>query len=129
MASVRVILRHYGIISGSLVIDDTDNPRSKSAQTLAYLYKLRYKDSGGSLWGQRLVFLVLVTPKISLPVGFTFSQPAPELRAWYRQEKVLHKQGVPKQQRHAHQAKHIQKLLCIIGCDTHHNAWKQGASR
>jgi hypothetical protein len=41
VASVRVILRHYGIISGSLVIDDTDNSRSKSAKTLAHLYKLR----------------------------------------------------------------------------------------
>jgi hypothetical protein len=29
VASVRVSLRHYGITSGSLVIDDTDNPRSK----------------------------------------------------------------------------------------------------
>jgi DDE superfamily endonuclease len=96
VASVRVILRHYGITSGSLVIDDTDNPRSKSAHTLAHLYKLRDKDSGGYLWGQSLVFLVLVTPKISIPVGFTFYQPAPELSAWYRQEKVLKKQGVPK---------------------------------
>jgi hypothetical protein len=51
VASVRVILRHHGITSGSLVIDDTDNPRSKSAQALAYLYKLRDKESGGYLWG------------------------------------------------------------------------------
>ena len=99
VASVRVILRHYGITSGSLVIDDTDNQRSKSAQTLAHLYKLRDKESGGYIWGQSLVFLVLVTPKISIPVGFTFYQPAPELSAWYRQEKALKKQGVPKQQR------------------------------
>ena len=106
VASVRVILRHYGITSGSLVIDDTDNPRSKSAQTLAHLYKLRDKDSGGYLWGQSLVFLVLVTPKISIPVGFTFYQPAPELSAWYRQEKVLKKQGVPKQQRPPKPAPH-----------------------
>src|SRR6266545_3829007 len=28
VASVRVILRHHGLTSGSLVIDDTDNPRS-----------------------------------------------------------------------------------------------------
>jgi len=28
-----------GITSGSLVIDDTDNPRSKSATALAHLYK------------------------------------------------------------------------------------------
>jgi hypothetical protein len=43
VASVRVILRHHGITSGSLVVDDTDNPRSKSAKALAYLYKLRDK--------------------------------------------------------------------------------------
>ena len=77
VASVQVILRHHGITSGSLVVDDTDNPRSKSAKALAYLYKLRDKESGGYLWGQSLVFLVLVTPKISLPVGVVFSQPAP----------------------------------------------------
>jgi hypothetical protein len=99
VASVRVILRHYGITSGSLVIDDTDNPRSKSAKALAHLYKLRDKESGGYLWGQSLVFLVLVTPKISIPVGFAFYQPAPELSAWYKKEKALKKQGVAAPQR------------------------------
>jgi DDE superfamily endonuclease len=99
VASVRVILRHHGLTSGSLVIDDTDNPRSKSAKALAYLYKLRDKESGGYLWGQSLVFLILVTPKISLPVGFGFYQPAPELSAWYKQAKRLKKQGVPPKQR------------------------------
>src|SRR5882762_2748482 len=99
VASVRVILRPHGITSGTLVIDDTDNPRSKSAKTLAYLYKLRDKESGGYLWGQSLVFLLLVTPKISLPVGVVFYQPAPELSTWYKTEKALKKQGVPKKQR------------------------------
>ena len=99
VASVRVILRQYGITSGSLVIDDTDNQRSKSAKTLAHLYKLRDKESGGYIWGQSLVFLVLVTPKISIPVGFVFYQPAPELSAWYKKEKALKQQGVPQKQR------------------------------
>ena len=99
VASVRVLLRHYGITSGSLVIDDTDNPRSKAAKALAHLYKLRDKESGGYLWGQSLVFLLLVTPKISIPVGFAFYQPAPEVSAWYKQEKALKKQGVARQQR------------------------------
>jgi hypothetical protein len=99
VASVRVILRHHGITSGSLVIDDTDNPRSKSAKVLAHLYKLRDKESGGYVWGQSLVFLVLVTSKISIPVGFVFYQPAPELSAWYKQEKTLKKHGIPKKQR------------------------------
>ena len=98
-ASVRVILRHDGLPCGSLVIDDTDNPRSKSAKALAHLDKLRDKERGGYVWGQRLVFLVLVTPTISLPVGFPFSQPAPALSAWYKQEKALKKQGVAQQQR------------------------------
>jgi hypothetical protein len=99
VASVRVILRYHGLTSGSLVIDDTDNPRSKSAKALAHLYKLRDKESGGYMWGQSLVLLVLVTPKISLPVGFVFYRPAPELSAWYKQAKVLKKQGVPSKQR------------------------------
>ena len=99
VASVRVILRYHGITSGSLVIDDTDNQRSKSAKALAHLYKLRDKESGGYIWGQSLIFLVLVTPKISIPVGFVFSRPAPELSAWYKQEKVRKKQGVPPKQR------------------------------
>src|SRR5438094_6245361 len=99
VASVRVSLRHYGIIAGSLVIDDTDNKRSKSAKALAHLYKLRDKESGGYLWGQSLVFLLLVTPKISIPVGFTFYQPAPELSAWYKKENALKKQGVAERQR------------------------------
>src|SRR5213076_2549297 len=34
VASVRVILHHHGITSGSLLIDDTDNQRSKSAKIL-----------------------------------------------------------------------------------------------
>jgi hypothetical protein len=99
VASVQVILHHHGITSGSLVIDDTDNPRSKSAQKLAYLYKLRHKESGGYVWGQSLLFLLLVTPKISIPVGFVFYQPDPQLSQWYQTEKALKKQGVPKKQR------------------------------
>src|SRR5918992_824118 len=99
VASVRVILRHHGITSGSLVIDDTDNARSKAAKKLAYLYKLRDKASGGYLWGQSLVVLLLVTPKISIPVGFVFYQPDPELSAWYRREKKAKKQKKPQNQR------------------------------
>src|SRR5262249_19824058 len=108
VASVRGILRHHGITSGSLVVDDTDNPRSKSAKALAYLYKLHDKASGGSLWGQSLVFLVLVTPKISMPVGVVFYQPAPELSAWYKTDKVLKKQGIPTRQRPRKPAPHPQ---------------------
>jgi hypothetical protein len=99
VTSVRVVLEHHGITSGTLVIDDTDKKRSKAAKTLAHLYKLREKESGGYIWGQSLVFLLLVTPKLTIPMGFTFYQPAPELSAWYKQERALKQQGVPKSQR------------------------------
>jgi hypothetical protein len=72
VASGRVSLRHPGITAGTLVVDDTDNPRSQSAQALAYLYTLRDKTSGGYRWGHSLGFLVLGTPNISLPVGVVF---------------------------------------------------------
>ncbi len=81
VASVRVILRGYGITSGSLVIDNTDHARSKSANQLAYLYNLRDKENGDYVWGQSLVFLLLATPTISMPVGFVFYQPDSELSA------------------------------------------------
>ena len=45
--SVRVMLCHYGLSEGSLVIDNTDNKRSKPAKTLAHLHKLRDKESRG----------------------------------------------------------------------------------
>ena len=57
VASVRVILPHHGITSGTLVIDDTDTPRSQSAKALASLYKRPAQDRGGYRWGQRLGFL------------------------------------------------------------------------
>jgi hypothetical protein len=98
-ASVCVLLRHDGLTCGSLVIDDTDHKRSKSAKPLAHLYKLRDQESGGYVWGQSLLFLLVGTPTITLPVGFTFYQPAPELSAWHQQEKARKKQGVPPQQR------------------------------
>ena len=99
VASVRVILRHYGLTCGCLVLEDTDHKRSKSAHTRAHLYKLRDKESGGYIWGQSLLLLLVVTPAITLPVGFTFYQPAPELSAWDKQAKALKQHGGPPKER------------------------------
>ena len=75
--SVRVILERYGITEGYLAIDDTDKKRSKSTKRIAHVHKIKHKPSGGYIMGQSLVFLVLVTPKITLPVGFAFHMPDP----------------------------------------------------
>ena len=136
VTSVRVILRSYDLHAGSLAIDDTDNKRSKSARTLAYLYKLRDQESGGYVWGQSLVFLVLVTPQISLPVGLAFYQPAPELSAWHKKEKLLKKQGVPQKQRPSqppanplYPTKQALALSLLAQCKTQHPACKVHCNR
>jgi len=99
VASVRVILRHDGLTCGRLVIDDSDHKRAKSAKPLAQLDTLRDQERGGDVWGQRLVLLLVVTPDLTLPIGFAFYPPAPELSAWYTQEKALKKPAVPPQPR------------------------------
>jgi len=99
IASVRVLLHHYGITHGSLVIDDTDKPRSKSAKHIAYLHKLHDKESGGVILGQTLVFLLIVTSKVTIPLGVAFYRPAPELTAWSKHERTLKQQGIPRKHR------------------------------
>ena len=39
--------------------------------------------------GQGIVFLVLVTPKLTIPVGFAFHIPDPEYSKWYKENKKL----------------------------------------
>jgi hypothetical protein len=96
VASVRLLLRRYGITHGCLVVDDTEKKRSKSAKNIAHLHKLRDKESGGCILGQSVVFLLFVTPKITIPVGFVFYRPDPALTAWYKQERALKQQGLPR---------------------------------
>jgi hypothetical protein len=94
--SVDVILKRYEITEGSIGIDDTDKRRSKSTKRIFQVHKIKDKPSGGYIMGQSIVFLVLITPKITIPVGFSFHMPDPALSAWYKNDKVLRKQGVPK---------------------------------
>lgn len=97
--SVWLILRRHGIRSGSLLLDDTDKRRSKVTRRIAKVHKLKDKASGGFLRGQCLVFLVLVSERITVAVGVAFYEPDPVRRAWVKQDKKLRRQGVPKGQR------------------------------
>ena len=91
----RMALRHYGLTSGRLVIADAHTQRAKAAKTLAPLDTRRDQDSGGSRGGHRRVFRWLGPPTLSIPVGMAFDPPAPELRAWSKQERGLTGPGVP----------------------------------
>ena len=79
VASVRGLLRCYDLTRGCLVVDDTDKRRSKSAKNIAYLYKLREKESGGCILGQSVVFLVFVTPENHSPGGVCFLSARPRV--------------------------------------------------
>lgn len=97
--SVSLILGYYGLTQGSLVIDDSDNKRSKNTKKIWHVHKLKDKASGGYVMGQGLVFMVLVTPIITIPVGIEFYMPDPEYTAWKKTDDKLKKDGIPAKER------------------------------
>lgn len=89
MCSVPVVLETYGISEGVLVLDDSDRPRSKNTKNLHKVRKLKDKKTNGYVMGQNLAFLVLVTPKITVPVGFAFYEPDQAQKAWRLEDNRL----------------------------------------
>lgn len=92
--SSKMILKQYGVTEGFLVIDDSNIERSKSAKKLYKLGKIKDKKTGGYVNGQCIVFLVLVTQKVSIPVGFSFYQYDPVHSKWIQSDKRLRRKGV-----------------------------------
>ncbi len=99
--SVRAVLRKFGITEGMLVIDDTDKRRCKITKRIFRSHKVKDKKSDGYMNGQEIVVLFLVTPVVSIPVGFEFYMPDPALTAWRKQNDELKKKKVPKKERPA----------------------------
>ena len=97
--SVELILASHGITEGILVGDDSDRGRTKGVKRIYKAHKLKDKPTGGYRMGQSLVMLLLVTPVLTIPVGFAFYQPDPSLKAWEKEEQRLKKRGVPKKDR------------------------------
>jgi hypothetical protein len=97
--SVKTVLLRFNITEGVLVIDDSDRKRSKSTSRIYRTHKIKDKTSGGYVNGQNMVVLLLVTPIVTIPVGFGFYMPDPALTSWYKQERELKKKKVPKKER------------------------------
>lgn len=97
--AVGLVLKQYGITEGVLVADDSDHKRSKRTKRIFKTHKLKDKSSGGYVNGQTIMLLLLVTPKVTLPVGFEFYQPDPEQNAWRKNDDRLKKQGIAKKDR------------------------------
>jgi len=98
-ASVSLVLKHYGIREGVLVLDESDRQRSKRTRRIYGAHKQKHKASGGYVNGQTVVLLLLVTPTVTFPVGFAFYRPDPVRAAWVKEDKRLKKQGVVKKER------------------------------
>lgn len=99
--SIRIMLKRYGITKGIIVADDSDKKRSKVTKRIYKAHKIHDKSSGGSFHGQCVVFLLLVTEKVTIPIGFDFYMPDPAISKWNKEDKALRKQGVKKDLRPA----------------------------
>ena len=101
--SVKGILDKSGLQSGHIIFDDTDNERSKNAKHIHGLGKQKDKKSGGYFQGQNIMFCLLVTSKMSIPVGFAFYANDPSWLSWHKEDERLKKKGVSK----AHRPKEV----------------------
>jgi len=95
-ASVRLVLRRYGVTEGVLVVDESDRGRSKRTTRIHKAHKQRHKASGGYVNGQTVVLLLLVTGSATFPVGVAFYMPDPALKAWDKEDRRLKAAGVAK---------------------------------
>ncbi len=99
IASTMLIIKRFDLTHGSLVIDETDKKRSKVVKHIYKAHKIKDKSSGGYIMGQTLVFLILVSPKITIPIGFDFYMPDPKMKEWQQNDEKLRKRGIPKKDR------------------------------
>ncbi|NGX34945.1 MAG: hypothetical protein K1060chlam1_01307, partial [Candidatus Anoxychlamydiales bacterium] len=75
LASTKLIISRYNIKGGVLVIDDSDHQRSKNTTRIGYVHRIKDKKYEGYFNGQNLIFLLLVTDRITFPIGFSFYEP------------------------------------------------------
>lgn len=94
-ASVIILLEKYNLTEGSLLLDETERQRAKKTSKIFKTHKMKAKKTGGYMNGQEIVFLILVTSKITLPVDFRFYKPDPDMTAWRKERDRLRKQKVP----------------------------------
>lgn len=98
-ASIKNIIKDYGITQGTIALDDSDKKRSKRTTCIKGAHKVKDKATGGYFNGQELVFLILITDRVTFPIGFQFYVPDPVLSAWRKEDKNLKRQGKSKKQR------------------------------
>ena len=100
-ASVRRVPERHGIREGVPAADDSDHRRAKRTKRIHAAHKVFDKKTGGCFNGQTLVFLVLASGRVTLPVGFRFYRPDPAMVAWRKEDGRLKKAKAGKARRPA----------------------------
>lgn len=95
-SGIKVVLKKYGISEGVLGGDDTTVQRAKITKRIYGAHKIFDKKTGGYFNGQTIVVLLLITGKITVPVGFRFYRLDPVMKEWKKTDARLKKQGVKK---------------------------------
>ena len=75
--SVGRVLEQHGIRDGVAVADDSDHRRAKRTKRIHAAHKIFDKKTGGYFNGQTVVFLLLVSGRVTIPVGFRVLPPRP----------------------------------------------------
>lgn len=99
IASIRMLIRRYDLDDGILLLDDSDKRRSKNVRKIFGVQKVKDKPTGGYSMAQNIMFLVLVTNKITIPLGFAFYVPDKKWLEWKAEDKRLKKANVAKKDR------------------------------
>lgn len=73
---LKLMFQTFGIRTTTVQIDDTERVRSKNCKILPFVRKTICKVTGGWVQAQNIVFIVLVTDKVTFPCWFYFHRPA-----------------------------------------------------
>lgn len=98
-AAIYVCFSSFAISNVTLLVDDTFRPRSKIIKKIFGVFKALDKKTGGFFLSQNIVFIAIVTPIFTIPIGFRFYRPDPKHSAWKSKDKKLKRKGIAKKNR------------------------------
>ena len=99
ISSIKLVITRYDLKEGVLLLDDSDKSRSKNVKKLHAAHKVKDKRTGGYSIAQNIMFLVLVTDRVTIPLGFAFYEPDADWVLWRQEDKKLKKAGFAKKDR------------------------------
>jgi len=92
--SVRLLFKTFELGEVVIILDDTGKKRSKGSKQIPWVHHFRNPEGKGTMRGQEVVFLAVVTPKVSFLADYQFYQPDPEYTAWSKETRLLKKRGM-----------------------------------